>query len=53
MSMSDDLGNYNNIGRRGTYGSSKTLETVILAGDNPGCDTDGAQMYPRQRVTDK
>lgn len=53
MSSSDDWGNHNNIGRRGTYGSSRTFEAVILAGDNPRCDTDGAQLYPRQRVTDK
>lgn len=53
MSLSDDLGNYNNIGHAGTYGSSKTSETVILAGDNKRCDTDAAQMYLRQKVTDK
>lgn len=53
MSLPDDLGNYNNIGRTGTYGSSKTSETVILAGDNPRCDTVAAQMYLRQKVTDK
>lgn len=49
----DDLGNYNNIGHTGTYGSSETSETVILAGYSSRCDTDAAQMYLRRKVTDK
>lgn len=47
MSPSDDLENYNNIGHMGKYESSKTSETVILAAELPGCDTDAAQMYLR------
>ncbi len=53
VSLSDDLGNYGNTGHTGTYENSETSETGSLAGDNPGCDTDAAQMYLRQKVTDK
>lgn len=56
MSPSDDLENYSNIvhiGHVGTYESSKTSETFILADEQPKCDTDAAQMYLRQKVTDK
>lgn len=34
-------------------GAVRHQRRVILAGDNPRCDTDAARMYLRQKVTDK
>lgn len=47
-------GNHNKIGAIQEHmGAVRHQRQVILAGDNPRCDTDAAQMYLRQKVRDK